>query len=97
MAKLTKKEIEHIALLSRLELTESEKELYANQLSSVLEYVEELGKIDTENVQATANIAGLVNVLREDKIVDSPITHEDIKKNAPEFKGGSFVVPGVFE
>lgn len=97
MAKLTKKEIEHISLLSRLELTGEEKELYANQLNSVLEYVEELGKVDTENVEPTANITGLVNVLREDKIVESPISYEDISKNAPEFKSGSFVVPAVFE
>jgi aspartyl-tRNA(Asn)/glutamyl-tRNA(Gln) amidotransferase subunit C len=97
MAKLSKEEIEHIARLSRLEITDEEKELYAGQLSSVLSYVEELGEVDTEGVEPTANVTGLKNVFRDDKVLESGIPHEDIAKNAPKFKNGSFVVPGVFE
>lgn len=97
MAKLTIPEIEHIAKLSRLELTDEEKRHYCEQLSSILDYVEQLSEVDTENVEPTANVTGLSNVMREDEIEESGVQYSDIEKNAPEFKDGSFVVPGVFE
>ena len=97
MAKLSVEEIEHIAKLSRLELSPKEKELYAEQLSSVLDYVGQLQEIETEKVELTANVTGLSNVWREDKIEKSNISHKDIEQNAPEFKDGNFVVPGVFD
>lgn len=97
MSKLDIDQIEHIAKLSKLELTQEEKELYSEQLSSVLEYVEQLGEVDTESVEPTANITGLSNVWRKDEIEKSDIINDDIAQNAPEFKDGNFVVPGVFE
>lgn len=97
MTKLDIKEIEHIAALSRLKLTEEEKTLYSEQLSSVLEYVDQLREIDTEDVEPMSNITGLSNVLREDLVCDSGISTKDIEKNAPRFENGHFVVPGVFE
>ena len=97
MAKLTIEEVEHIAGLSKLELTKDEKELYREQLASVLDYVDQLSEVDTEKLSPTANITGLENVTRGDQIVESGFGYDDIKKNAPEFKDGAFVVPGVFE
>lgn len=97
MSKLNIDQIEHIAALSKLELTLEEKELYAGQLSSVLDYVGQLQEIDTENVEGMANVTGLSNVWRGDAIEKSDIKHTDLEKNAPEFKDGNFVVPGVFE
>ena len=97
MSKLTVDQIEHIAKLSKLELSEEEKELYTGQLSSVLDYVGELSEIDTENVELTANVTGLSNVWRDDTIEKSDIHYNDIAKNAPDFKDGNFVVPAVFE
>ncbi len=97
MAKLSIDEVEHIAKLSKLSLTGEEKELYSEQLSSVLAYVEQLSQVNTDSVLPTANITGLENIYREDEVIESGISHDDIAKNAPEFKDGSFVVPGVFE
>lgn len=98
MAKLSAEEVDHIAKLSRLALTEEEKERYSGQLSSVLAYVEQLNEVNTDNVEATANVTGFTNVYREDSITESDcLSHEDIAKNAPEFQDGHFVVPGVFE
>jgi aspartyl-tRNA(Asn)/glutamyl-tRNA(Gln) amidotransferase subunit C len=97
MAKLTIQEVEHIAKLSKLELSQEEKEKYCDQLSSVLEYVDQLSEVDTEGVEPTSNITNLSNVMREDKVEESGISYLDIEKNAPEFKDGSIVVPGVFE
>jgi aspartyl-tRNA(Asn)/glutamyl-tRNA(Gln) amidotransferase subunit C len=96
MAKLTKEEVEHIAKLSKLRLTSAENELYREQLSGILEHVEQLSKVDTDKTEITANVTGLKNITREDKIVDSHISCDDIAKNAPKFNGDSFVVPGIF-
>lgn len=97
MAKLTISEVEHIAKLSKLELSQEEKEKYCEQLSSVLEYVDQLAEVDTEGVEPTSNITGLENVMREDEVEESGVKYADIEKNAPKFKDGSIVVPGVFE
>jgi len=97
MPKLSKEEIAHIAKLSRLKLTDEEVARYSDQLSDVLEYVGQLGEVETDNVPPLNNVTGLSNVYVEDKVETSGITAEDIAKNAPEFKDGTFVVPGVFE
>lgn len=97
MAKLDIKQIEHIAKLSKLELSAEEKNVYAEQLSSVLNYVEQLSKVDTDNVEPLSNVTGLQDIMREDEITSGNISHDQIMKNAPEFSKNSFVVPGVFE
>ena len=66
--KLTKRDIQHIADLARLELSEEELELYGGQLSAVLEYINQLKEVDTTDVEPTAQVTGLENVWREDKI-----------------------------
>lgn len=66
--KLSQKEVLQIATLSRLELTEEEVETFSHQLSDVLSYVEQLSKIDTENVEETSQVTGLVNVFRPDEV-----------------------------
>lgn len=96
MSKLSIKDVEHIAKLSRLELSVSEKEKFAGQLSDVLEYVSQLNEVNTENVEPTAQATGLVNVIEEDEINKSTVEYEDIRKNAPDFEEGSYKVPGVF-
>ena len=68
--KLSKEEVEHIALLARLGLSEEEKEKFALQISSILDYVEQLKEIDASNIEPTAQVTGLENVMREDVISD---------------------------
>ena len=68
--KLSKKEIEHIAKLARLELSDEESELYRDQLSDVLSYIGKLQEVDTTDVEPTAQVTGLENQLREDKAWD---------------------------
>jgi aspartyl-tRNA(Asn)/glutamyl-tRNA(Gln) amidotransferase subunit C len=97
MSKLNVEEVEHIAKLSKLELSNEEEELYQDQLSSILTYVDQLSGVNTEGIEPTANVTGLENIEREDYVETSGIDYDDIAKNAPEFKDGSFVVPGVFE
>ena len=65
---LKKEDIEHIAKLARLDLTEEELEKYGQQLSGVLDYIDQLKEVDTENVEPTAQVTGLSNVFRDDEV-----------------------------
>lgn len=67
---LSKKEIQHIAKLARLELTAEELKKYGSQLSAVLDYIDQLKQADVKGVEPTAQVTGLTNVLREDKVID---------------------------
>ena len=67
---LSKDEIQHIAKLARLELTSAELEKYGGQLSAVLNYIDQLKEVDVKGVEPTAQVTGLENVLREDKVRD---------------------------
>ncbi len=66
--KLEKKEIEHIANLARLDLSDKELELYGGQLSDILSYIDYLQEVDTTGVEPTAQVTGLENVLRDDVV-----------------------------
>ena len=68
MATLTKEQVRHIAKLARLQLSEEEVERFAKELTSILQYVDMLGEVDTKNVQAIAQVTGLENVFRDDVI-----------------------------
>jgi aspartyl-tRNA(Asn)/glutamyl-tRNA(Gln) amidotransferase subunit C len=70
---LSKKELESIAELARLDLSEKEKDFYARELSSILGFVEQLNELDTETVEPTSHITGLSGVAREDKAQPSAL------------------------
>jgi len=91
---LTKEQVEHVALLARLELSDEEKEKYATQLSAILEYAEALNKVDTENVPPTAHVLPLKNVFREDRVCDH-LANEKALANAPDREGNYFRVPRI--
>lgn len=96
--KLTKKEVEHVALLARLKISEAEKDLFLGQLSSILNYVGQLQEINTDNVLETSQVTGIKNALREDAIEDSSKgTRERILKNAPEIEDDLIKTKCVFE
>jgi len=92
--KISEKEVEHIALLARLKLSEEEKGLYTEQLNSILEYADIIEQIDTKNVSPTAHAVELFNVLRDDEVRDS-MPREKVLKNAPEAEEGFFRVPRI--
>jgi aspartyl-tRNA(Asn)/glutamyl-tRNA(Gln) amidotransferase subunit C len=74
---LTYDDVRHIAKLSRLELSEEEVALYADQLTSILGYVDMLREVDTAGVEATAQATGLSNVLRPDELRTEPLAEPD--------------------
>jgi len=94
---LTKKEVEHIALLARLGLKEEEIEKYGNQLSSILEYVEQLQEVNTDGVEPTAQVTGLENVMRLDEIqACDQATMKKLVELAPEHEDNLVKTKSVF-
>ncbi|MGI6702940.1 MAG: Asp-tRNA(Asn)/Glu-tRNA(Gln) amidotransferase subunit GatC [Clostridia bacterium] len=91
---ITKEDVEYVAGLARLELTEEEKEEFAKTLGDILEYVQRLEDVDTGSVQTTAHILPLINVYREDEVEPS-VDRERILANAPDTLNGCFRVPRV--
>lgn len=95
---ITKKDVEHVARLARLALTEEEKERYTAQLESILGYIEKLKTLNTDSVPPTSHVLPLSNAWREDgakpEILGSP---EDILANAPDREGPFFKVKKVIE
>ena len=94
--KLSPEEVQHIALLARLGLSEAEVEKFRLQLSNILENFEILNQVDTTDLLPTAQSIALQNVLRPDEAKTSfPV--EDILANAPQKEDNCFKVRAVFE
>ncbi len=93
---LTLNEVEHIAKLARLNLTDEEKAKYCQQLSAILEHVVMLQELDTSDVPPTPGILPECCPLRPDQPEGSLSTPE-LLKNAPETHQNQFRVPPVFE
>lgn len=89
-------EVEKIALLSRISLSEDEKKMYQHSLLEMLEEAQKLSELDTTDVKPTAHIQGIENVLRKD-IVEKSMDNEELTANAPERENGCFIVPKVVE
>jgi aspartyl-tRNA(Asn)/glutamyl-tRNA(Gln) amidotransferase subunit C len=92
---LTKDDVKKVAKLANLPLTVEEEEKYTNQLSKILEYVEQLEKVDTSNIDPTFNISGQSNIAQEDK-VGTCLPQQDALKNASNKNEHFFVTKGVF-
>lgn len=86
---ISMKQIEHVAWLARIELTEDEKKSFTQQLNEILDYFKKIDEVDTSNIEPTFHVLDLVNVLRDDKVEPS-LSTEDALKNAPQ-KEDSFI------
>ena len=93
---LTKEEVIKVAKLARIALTDAEVEKFQKELSTVLDYVEELKQVDVSGLEEVSQVTGLVNVQREDKavIIDEEM-RQAIFKNAPEMKDGYYKVKAI--
>ena len=87
-------EVEYVAKLAKLKLTEEEKTAYAEKLSAVLAYMEHLKEIDTSQVPPTTHVLPLENVFRED-VVKPCLPREEALANAPDRQDGYFKVPKI--
>ena len=93
---LERSQVEHIAALARIGLTEEEVLMFGEQLSDILEQFEVLKELDTSGVAPTGHAGGLQTVMREDLASDS-LDSEDVLKNAPRREGEFFRVKAVLE
>jgi aspartyl-tRNA(Asn)/glutamyl-tRNA(Gln) amidotransferase subunit C len=93
---LTQQEVEHIALLAHLQLTEKELEKFRIQLTNILDYADRLRQVDTSSISPTTTVLPLRSVLREDGVKES-LAREDALANAPDQDRNMFRIPPVFE
>jgi len=96
MAKISKQNVEHVAKLSRLKLSDEEKAEFTQELGAILEYVAELDSAPTENVEPISQISDLKNIAREDEIAES-FNRDLMLENVPDQKDGFIKVKKVFE
>ena len=94
--RLSCEEVEHIALLARLGLSEAEIERFRGQLSDILVNFEILKQVDTSDIPPTAHSIEIENVLREDEVSPS-LPEEEVLASAPSREGGYFKVKAVLE
>ncbi len=93
---LTTTEVDHIVLLSRLDLTAAERERASLELSQILEHFDRLNELDTTDIEPTSHVFPVVNVLRPDEL-RACLTRDAALQNAPEQADGMFQVPRVVE
>lgn len=92
--KITNKEVLYVAHLARLELDDGSVAKFADQIGTVLEYVDQLKQVDTEGIPPTSHAISLTNVFRED-VEGEHLDRDLVLANAPEKEDGSFLVPRV--
>ena len=96
MAKVTQKDLDMVALLSRLEVAEQDKEKYLGQLDAFLQYVDNLAALPTNDVEPLAHVLPIYNVFREDEVRPS-LDRTLALSNAPLQEDGYFKVPKILE
>ncbi len=88
--------IEYVGILAKLELSDEEKEAAKSDMGRMLDYIDMLGELDTDDVEPMSHAFPVQNVFREDVVAGTDI-RDQILKNAPEEKDGMFVVPKTFD
>ena len=94
--KITKEQVEHVARLARLDLSETEKDVMTQQLDRILGYADKLNELDTSGVEPTSHVIPMVNVMREDELRPS-LSPDDALANAPDREDAFFRVPRIIE
>lgn len=93
---MDKETVRKVAGLARIKMNDAELEAMATKLSKIMGFVEQLGELDTSNVEPLASVVDIELRLREDKITDGDCA-DDVLASAPEKTQGFFVVPKIVE
>lgn len=93
---VTKKDVDYVADLARLQLKEDERESLVNDMNQILDYMTTLEEVDTSDVEPLEHVIELEYRLRDDKAKE-PLSHDDALKNAPDADSDYFRVPRVIE
>ena len=83
MTKLSRDDVLKLAMLARISLSDEEVAEFSEELSAILQYVEQLSSVDVEGLQPTNQVTGLTNVMRGDEVIDYGYTPSDLLKNVP--------------
>ncbi len=94
--KITSEKVKHVANLSRLYLSDDEIKIFCNQLNTIIEYVEQLNSLDTDNIEPTSHVIPLNNIMRDD-ILAASLPAENALKNAPDATEKFYRVPKIIE
>jgi len=94
--RLSKEEVEHVALLARLDITDEEKARYTEELNQILAHFDKLNELDTSGVPPTSHVIPMTNVFRKDEVKPS-LPVESVLANAPDATETAFRVPRVVE
>ncbi|WP_226086439.1 Asp-tRNA(Asn)/Glu-tRNA(Gln) amidotransferase subunit GatC [Mesobacillus sp. S13] len=96
MSRISEEQVKHVAHLARLAITEKEAKMLTDQLDKIITYAEQLNELNTDNVEPTAHVLEIKNVMREDRAKEG-LPREEVLKNAPEHQDGQIKVPGIIE
>ena len=91
---ITLKDVEYVAKLAKLQLTEEEEVAFQRELDKIIKYVDQLNELETDGVPITSHVIPLQNVLREDEVLPS-LSADQALANAPKSEDGFFRVPKV--
>lgn len=97
MGKLGKSDVNHVAKLASFKLTSDEVTKFADQLSEVISYFEELNEVDTSSVEPTSQTTGIKNVSRQDKLGKESLSQEEAISGTERVHNSYFVVPMILE
>lgn len=93
---ITKDLVRYLESLGRLELSPEDEERTQKDLGDILGYIDQLSELDTEGVEPLSHVAGVLNVAREDKVINENM-RDAVLQNAPETKDGTILVPKTFD
>lgn len=94
--KITVDQVRYVAELARLDLAPGEEGSLTGQLNAILEYMDQLGEVDTTGIEPTSHVLPLTNVMREDVVI-AGLTNDEALANAPSADQGHFAVPKIIE
>jgi len=94
--RLTTDQVKKVAKLANLPISETEEREYGQQLSEILDYIDQLNKVETKDIEPTYNVTDLENIMRPDEPKES-LTQAEATQNGANVKNGYFVTKGVFE
>lgn len=95
MSTISDEDVKHLATLSNIQLADDEAAGLRQDLTNILDYIEQLSELDTSNVEPTYQVTGLQNVWRDDVVDDSVVLREDLLNLAPEQRANQIKVPKV--
>lgn len=96
MKEITRKDVEYVSDLARIKLSEEETQDMVRQLTRIIQYIEKLNELDTSNVEPTAHILPIQNVMRDDAVRPS-LPVEEVTDIAPNKSNDMFKVPRIIE